>query len=66
MARGTRNVGMLEQMGYGRGRKALPTPPTPEQQAAGRALQVEFLRNMAINGGVPPDEADQWAEERAA
>lgn len=66
MTRGTRKVGLFEQLGYGRKRKAAPPMPTPEQKAASKAMQVEFLRNMAINGGIPSDEVDQWVAERAA
>lgn len=66
MVRGTRKVGLFEQMGYGRKRKALPTPPTPEQQAAIRALTETHLRKMAIEGGVPAEEIDAWVAEKAA
>jgi hypothetical protein len=65
MARGTRKLSMLEQMGYGR-KKAAPPPPTPEQKAAARALQEEYLRSMAPVWGVPADEVDAWIERTAA
>lgn len=66
MTRGVRKVGRLEQMGYGRKRNAAPPAPTPEQVAASRAAQEEFLRKMAPAWGVPADEVDAWIEGRAA
>lgn len=66
MARGIRKVGMLEQLGYGRKSKAAPPPPTPEQKAAGLALQEEYLRKMALDGGVPPEQVEAWVAEKAA
>lgn len=66
MARGIRKVSRLEQMGYGRKKKAAPVIPTDEQKAASRATTENYLRNMAINGGIPADEVDAWVAERAA
>lgn len=66
MARGIRKVGMLEQLGYRPRSKSLPPAPTPEQKAASRAMQEEFLRKMALNGGIPADEIDAWVAEKAA
>ena len=66
MARGTRNVGLLEQLGYRRKSKAPAPRPTAEQVAAGRAVTESYLRKMALDGGVPPDQIDQWVAGRAA
>lgn len=66
MAKGYRTVGLWEQLGYGRKRKALPPAPTPEQKAASRAVTESYLRKMALDGGVAPEQVDQWVAGRAA
>lgn len=67
MAKGYRNVGMMERLGYQRRPKpAAPPARLPEQIAAERAKRDEFMRGMAASWGVAPEYVDLWLNDPVA